>query len=113
MRHKLQPWDMEHKELAQTWALISMDVAYDTANNAYVLDVNARPAPTGNQHPLWYLECRGLHAHAHVQNEYEHAHLINDMRTEMHLTRCTVCRYTKDRSATIREAVDILQEASV
>ena len=53
MRHKLQPWDMEHKELAQTWALISMDVAYDTANNAYVLDVNARPAPTGNQHPLW------------------------------------------------------------
>jgi hypothetical protein len=47
------------------------------------------------------------------ENEYEHAHLINDMRTEMHLTRCTVCRYTKDRSATIREAVDILQEASV
>jgi hypothetical protein len=60
IRHKLQPWDMEKKDVAQTWALVAMDVAYDTANNAYVLDLNARPAPTGTQHPSWYLDSRAL-----------------------------------------------------
>jgi hypothetical protein len=52
------------------WALLAVDVAYDTAQNAYVLDINSGPAPSGVQHPAWYLH---------------------------------------DRSATIREAVDILQ----
>ena len=60
MRHKLQPWDMGKKDVAQTWALWAMDVAYDTANNAYVLDLNARPAPTGTHHPSWYRDSRAL-----------------------------------------------------
>jgi hypothetical protein len=58
LRHKLAPWDMSQKNISQTWALLSMDVAYDTANNAYVLDVNARPAPTGTKYPSWYARAR-------------------------------------------------------
>jgi hypothetical protein len=68
LRHKLKP--RAGATNIHPWALLAIDVAYDTAQNAYVLDVNTGPAPSGTQHAPWYL---------------------------------------RDRSATIREAVDILQ----
>jgi len=40
------------------WGLLALDVAYDSSMNAYVLDVNSGPAPTGMNHEPWYLDER-------------------------------------------------------
>mmetsp|Transcript_1029 Transcript_1029/g.1728 ORF Transcript_1029/g.1728 Transcript_1029/m.1728 type:complete len:138 (+) Transcript_1029:212-625(+) len=47
------------------WALIAMDVAYDSNQNAHILDVNSGPSPSPlffdkRKHPPWLIKDRDL-----------------------------------------------------